>query len=225
MSAPSRVHTALIVHAHPEPGSFSTAQMQVAAEALRHSGYAVEVLDLYADGWRPVLDRNEFAPIGGPFKPQAEQMRAAADGTLDADVRSHLDQLLAADLLVLSFPMWWFSMPAILEGWIDRIFVMGAVFGGDFGLFDGAALSGKQAMLLLTTGGPTDSFLAEGTFGAMPDFLFHIHRGMLEFVGYKVLNPVVTYGPAHMTDAERAAALGDVQHSFTRIASRARLTT
>ncbi|MBO8193656.1 NAD(P)H-dependent oxidoreductase [Streptomyces oryzae] len=218
MSTLDAAPTALIVHAHPEPHSFSTAQMATAAQALRDTGYRVDILDLYADAWSPVLAREEFAPAEGPFKPQAAQMRAIEDGTLDATVKAHLDRLLAADLLVLSFPMWWFSLPAILKGWVDRVFVMGGVFGGDHGLFGDAALAGKQAMLLLTTGGPSESFHPEGTFGPMEDFLFHIHRGMLEFVGYHVLNPVITYGPAHMTDQERAAALESVRDSVTLIA-------
>lgn len=50
------------------------------------------------------------------------------------------------------------------------------------------------------------------------DFLFHIHRGMLEFVGYQVLAPVITYGPAHMTDRERAAALEAVRESIAHVA-------
>jgi NAD(P)H dehydrogenase (quinone) len=203
--------TALIVHAHPEPRSFSTAQMNVAAQALRDAGYRVDVLDLYADAWAPTLARDQFPAAAGHFKPQAEQWRAVEEGTLDEAVRPHLDRLLAADLLVLSFPLWWFSLPAILKGWVDRVFVMGAVFGGDHGLFGEAALVGRQAMLLFTTGGSGESFRPGGAFGPLEEFLFHIHRGMLEFVGYQVLEPVVTYGPAHLTDPERAAALDAVR--------------
>ncbi|MCZ4124626.1 NAD(P)H-dependent oxidoreductase [Streptomyces sp. H39-S7] len=214
MSTSNAAPTALIVHAHPEPHSFSTAQMTTAAQALRDTGYRVDVLDLYSETWNPALAREEFAPIDGPFKPQAEQMRAVEDGTLDAAVRAHLDRLLAADLLVLSFPMWWFSLPAILKGWVDRVFVMGGTFGGDYGLFGDAALAGKRAMLLFTTGGSSQSFSPGGAFGSMDDFLFHIHRGMLEFVGYRVLEPVITYGPAHMTDQDRAAALETVRASI-----------
>lgn len=218
MSTTSTPPSSLIVHAHPEPHSFSTAQMTTAARALRDAGHRVDVLDLYAEGWAPTLGREEFGPVQGHFKPQAEQQRAVKDGTLDPAVRDHLDRLLAADLLVLSFPLWWFSLPAILKGWVDRVFVMGATFGGDFGLFDEAALAGKQAMLLITTGGPTGSFQRGGSFGAMDDFLFHIHRGMLEFVGYTVLDPVITYGPAHMTDQQRTAALEAVRSSVANVA-------
>ncbi|MFH8610662.1 NAD(P)H-dependent oxidoreductase [Streptomyces sp. NPDC018029] len=219
MSTFDAAPTALIVHAHPEPLSFSTAQMTTAAQALRDAGYRVDVLDLYSDAWAPVLAREEFAPVEGHFKPQAEQRRAVKDGTLDATVKAHLDRLLAADLLVLSFPLWWFSLPAILKGWVDRVFVMGGVFGGDYGLFDDAALAGKRAMLLFTTGGSSDSFRPGGAFGSMDDFLFHIHRGMLEFVGYQTLAPVITHGPARMTDEERIAALDTVREQVARIAA------
>ncbi|WP_344597928.1 NAD(P)H-dependent oxidoreductase [Actinomadura vinacea] len=209
----------MIVHAHPEPDSFSSAQSVAAAQALGEAGYTVDVLDLYAEGWAPVLDRHEFPSAEQPFKPQAEQMRAVKNGTLDATVASHLDRVLVADLLVLSFPMWWFSMPAVLKGWVDRVFVMGGVFGGDHGLFDQAALHGKRAVLLLTTGGPSESFQSDGAFGSMTDFLFHIHRGMLEFVGYDVLDPVITYGPAHLAQRDRANALDAVRESFALIAA------
>jgi NAD(P)H dehydrogenase (quinone) len=224
MSTFTAARTALIVHAHPEPQSFSTAQMAAAARSLGEAGYRVDVLDLYADGWAPVLAREEFAPVEGPFKPQAEQLRAVREETLDAAVRAHLDRLLAADLLVLSFPMWWFSLPAVLKGWVDRVFVMGGVFGGDHGLFGDATLAGKRAMLLFTTGGSGESFRPGGAFGPMDDFLFHIHRGMLEFVGYQVLEPVITYGPARMTDQERAAALDAVRESVARVAADAGAT-
>ncbi|MBC2874163.1 MULTISPECIES: NAD(P)H-dependent oxidoreductase [Streptomyces] len=214
MDATTPSKSALIVHAHPEPGSFSTSQMRVAAEELRRSGHSVRVVDLYADGWAPVLDRHEFGPVEGHFKPQAEQRKAVREGTLPVEVRAHLDAVLDADLLVLSFPLWWFSVPAILKGWIDRVFAMGAVFGGDHGVFDRGALRGKRAMVLVTTGGTAESFARGGSFGAMDDFLYHIRRGMLEFVGYEVLPPVVTYGPAHMTDADRLAALEAVRETF-----------
>ncbi|MDQ0766597.1 NAD(P)H-dependent oxidoreductase [Streptomyces canus] len=145
--------------------------MATAAQALRGADSQVDVLGLYNDAWAPVLAREEFAPVDGPFKPQAEQMRAVQDGTLDEAVKVHLERLLAADLLVLSYPLWWFSLPAILKSWIDRVFVMGALFGGDHGFFGDAPLAGKRAMLLVTTGGSGEAFRPDGAFGAVDDFL------------------------------------------------------
>ncbi|MEV4422829.1 NAD(P)H-dependent oxidoreductase [Patulibacter sp. NPDC049589] len=212
--------SALIVHAHPEPASFTTAQAQVARRTLIAQGYAVEVIDLYEQQWAPVLDRAEFRPFEGPFKPQVSQWDAVRSGTLSADVRGDLDRVLAADLLVLSFPLWWFSLPAILKGWLDRVFVMGGVCGGDLGLFEGAALAGRRAVVLSTTGGSADAFTRRGAFGDVNDFLFHINRGMLEFVGYDALEPVITYGPAHLDDVQRAEALSDVGRAFSTLDDR-----
>ena len=74
-------------------------------------------------------------------------------------------------------------------------------------MFGDAAFAGERAMPLFTTGGSSEAFRPGGAFGAVADLLFHIRGGMLEFVGYQVLEPVITYGPAHLTDEERAAAL------------------
>ncbi|MGX6448933.1 NAD(P)H-dependent oxidoreductase [Patulibacter sp. S7RM1-6] len=221
MDAPApSPRTALIVHAHPEPASFSSAQMLEARAVLERTGYEVAVRDLYAEGWTPVLDRDEFPPSLGPFKPQAAQMRATRAGALAPDVRSALDALLSADLLVLSFPLWWFSVPAVLKGWLDRVLVMGAVFGGDLGLFDRAALRGRRAVLLVTTGGAAEAFRPDGAFGDIDAFLFPLHRGTLEFVGYDVLEPVITYGPAHLDDEARRRSLGAVHEAFSTLDGR-----
>lgn len=209
-----------MVHAHPEPTSFSTAQALAAREVLGEQGYSVEFIDLYAKQWAPVLDRGEFEPFDGPFKPQREQWNAIKAGRLAPEVRADLDAVFRADLLVLSFPLWWFSLPAVLKGWIDRVFVMGGVSGGDAGVFETAALAGRRAVVLATTGGGADAFAPDGAFGATDDFLFHINRGMLEFVGYDALEPVITYGPAHLDDAQRAQALVDVRHAFRDIDDR-----
>lgn len=209
-----------MVHAHPEPHSFSTAQAGAARETLVQQGYAVEFIDLYAKQWAPVLDRDEFVPFDGPFKPQREQWNAVKGGLLASEVEADLAAVFRADLLVLSFPLWWFSLPAILKGWIDRVFVMGGVSGGDLGAFDQAALTGRRAVVLATTGGPAETFTHDGAFGAANDFLFHINRGMLEFVGYDALEPVITFGPAHLDDVQRAAALVDVRNAFRDIDDR-----
>jgi len=188
-------------------------------------GYTVEFIDLYAKQWVPVLDRDEFAPFDGPFKPQREQWNAVKGGLLASEVEADLQAVFRADLLVLSFPLWWFSLPAILKGWIDRVFVMGGVSGGDVGVFDQAALTGRRAVVLATTGGPAETFTRDGAFGDANEFLFHINRGMLEFVGYDALEPVITFGPAHLDDVQRAEALGDVRHAFRDIDDRSLAVT
>lgn len=219
-TTPHRQPTALIVHAHPEPTSFSTAQARAAHESLLTQGYVVDVIDLYSSHWNPVLTRDEFPTTEGPFKPQRAQRHAVETNTLSPDVQHDLDALRRADLLVLSFPMWWFSVPAILKGWLDRVLVMGAVFGGGYGLYEQAAMVGRRAVVLTTTGGSSESFTSDGDFGDINAFLFPVHRGVLEFVGYDALAPVVTYGPAHLTDTERGAALESIHDAFASLDTR-----
>lgn len=187
---------------------------------LEATGYDVEYLDLYAARWAPVLDHDEFGPVDGPFKPQREQWDAFRAGTLAEDVRVSLDAVFRADLLVLSFPLWWFSVPAILKGWLDRVFAMGAVSGGDAGVFETAALRGRRAVVLTTTGGSAAAFTPEGAFGGVDEFLFPINRGVLEFVGYDALEPIVTFGPAHLDDAARGAALDVVRTAVAALDAR-----
>lgn len=210
----------MVVHAHPEPNSFCSAQMREATTTLQHNGYDVRLFDLYRDRWPPVLGPGEFTDQEGCFKPQAAQMRAARERSLATEVQEHLDTLLRADLLVLSFPLWWFSVPAILKGWLDRVFIMGAVFGGgEYGYFEEAALAGRRAVLLVTTGGSAESFSPSTGAGNLPALLFHIDHG-LRFVGYEVLEPVVTWGPARQSEAERRDSLVAVRAAFDHVDSR-----
>ena len=215
---------ALIVHAHPEPQSFCTAQMREAAAALQAQGYEVTISDLYRMGWNAALDRHDFTHESGePFKPQAEQLAAAQHATFAPDVAAELDKLLAADLLIFSFPLWWFSLPALLKGWVDRVFAMGAVYGAGVGTYVQGKFLGRRAMLLFTTGGPEAAYGPQANNGELDKVLFHIHNGMLRFAGYTVLEPVIGYSPARIGDDERSAQLGRARVAFTALDGRAQV--
>ena len=216
-SSTAPVRRALIVHAHPEPASFSSAQADALAQQLRSEDVEVHVIDLYADGWDPVLAREQFMDGPGHFKPQAEQARAVAEGTLPAPVEESLARLQEADLLVLSFPLWWFSMPAIIKGWIDQVFLVSAVFGGEHGIFAEGGMAGRKAMLLMTTGGASSAFAPDNPvgYGDLDKFLYHIHHGMLEFVGYDVVPPFITHEPVRLDDAARESARAELRSYVT----------
>lgn len=104
------------------------------------------------------------------------------------------------------FPLWWFSVPAILKGWVDRVFAMGRTYGGGH-IYETGIFSGKKALLSLTTGGKEADYLKNGFNGDLLSMLKPLHRGILQFTGFSVLQPQVVYGPARISPAERAAAL------------------
>ncbi|HLO66766.1 MAG TPA: NAD(P)H-dependent oxidoreductase [Holophaga sp.] len=198
----------LIVHAHEEAQSFNGAMRDLAVRTLQGQGHGVEVSDLYAMNFKAVADARDFLERRDPtyLKRQLEEKAALELGTLAHDILEEQRKLREADLLILQFPLWWFSMPAILKGWVDRVMTMGFAYGGGK-WYDEGGLKGRRAMLALTTGGPEASYAEHGINGAMDAVLFPIQHGILFFCGYQVLPPFVAWGPAHLGPAEREAVL------------------
>ena len=200
----------LIVHAHPQPNSFNGAMTRVAMEVLAAEGHEVVVSDLYAMGFHALSDRSNFATVAdeGYFKPQAEESHATAHGGFAPDLEAEIQKLEACDLLIFQFPIWWFGLPAILKGWVDRVFAMGRIYGHGK-VYEEGKFQGRRAMLSLTTGAPEESWISGGRHGAIDAIPRPIHRGIFQFVGFDVLRPQLACSPARVGDNERAAMLDD----------------
>lgn len=122
----------LIVHAHHEPKSFSSALARQASETLRAASHDVVVSDLYAERFDPVSDRRNFTSVHDPayLKQQLEEREATRVGGFAPALEAEIQKLEWCDLLIFNFPLWWFGMPAILKGWVDRTFAMERIYGG-----------------------------------------------------------------------------------------------
>lgn len=201
----------LIVFAHPDPRSLNASLRNVAIEELEVQGHSVEVSDLYAMGWKVEVDRADFPTLD----PDARLKVAAASGdafaadALTDDVKAEQEKLLRADVLILQFPLWWFTMPAILKGWVDRVYAYGFAYGvgehsdrrwGD--RYGEGTLAGKRAMLIVTTGGWEQHYSPRGINGPIDDLLFPINHGILHYPGYDVLPPFVTYRVDRLDEAD-----------------------
>lgn len=193
----------LIDHAHEEPKSFNGAMKDTAVRVLKESGHTVEVSDLYAMKFNPVGGKHDFTALADPefFKYGVEQTKATAARTFAADVVAEQEKLFRADFLIFQFPLWWFGLPAILKGWVDRVFAAGLTYGGRW--YSNGVLKGKRAMLSLTTGGPSNIYSACGLNGDMNTLLFPIQHGMLYFVGFDVLPPFVAWAVTRSTQEQR----------------------
>jgi len=199
----------LIVFAHQEPTSFNGGMLNRAVDELTAAGHEVAVSDLYAMGFDPVSDRRNFTTVANPdrLSQQAEERFAVDNDGFDPALKAEMDKLLAADLVIFQFPIWWMGMPAIMKGWIDRVFAVGVAYGGGR-WFDKGVLAGKTAMLSVTMGGPEPAYSTDGVYGGSIEMILHpILRGILGFVGFDVIAPFVAYGPGRMSDGERAAVL------------------
>lgn len=164
--------------------------------------HAVQVSDLYAQRWKSEVDRADFPQLPQDVRLQvpAASRDAFAAGALTGDVLAEQRKLLWADALILQFPLWWFSMPAILKGWVDRVFSFGFAYGvgehserrwGD--RYGEGTLAGRRAMVVVTIGGWQEHYGARGINGPIDDLLFPIQHGILFYPGYDVLPPFVVY--------------------------------
>jgi NAD(P)H dehydrogenase (quinone) len=105
----------LVVHCHPDPASFVAAARDRAIAGLRQAGrHAVRVTDLYAEGFDPCFDEHEW--------------RAHLEPGSAPAVARHTDDLQWCETLVLVYPTWWSGQPAMLKGWIDRVWVRGVAW-------------------------------------------------------------------------------------------------
>ncbi|SIN97145.1 NAD(P)H-dependent oxidoreductase [Chitinophaga niabensis] len=198
----------LIVYAHPEPKSMNAAMFHEAVEALEAAGHEVKTTDLYAMRFNPVSGRHNFTTTLDPqfFKQQLEEVHATKQNGFVPELDAEQQKVEWCDLMIWQFPMWWFGVPAILKGWVDRVFAMGRIYGGGH-IYETGVFNGKKALLSLTTGGKEADYLKNGFNGDLLSMLKPLHRGIFQFTGFSVLHPQVVYGPARMSLAERTEAL------------------
>ena len=205
--------TVLIVHAQPERTSLTRTLVDVAEQTLRAAGHEVLQSDLYAMGWKAVYDEQDF-----PVRTDAARLdfvresgHAFEQGHQPADVVEEQRKLLAADLVILQFPLWWFGMPAIMKGWIDRVWARGLAYGrngqGNRVRYGEGGFEGRRAMVSVTTGGPAADYGPRGINGPIDQLLFPITHGTLFYPGMSVLKTHAVHGAGRMTpEAVEAAA-------------------
>ena len=210
----------LIVHAHPEPKSFTAALRDQAVATLEAQGHEVQVSDLYKMHWNPVASADDFSSRENPeyLVYALEQRLGVKSQSLAADIQAELDKLLWADLLILNFPIFWFSTPAILKGWIDRVLVSGICYGGKR-FYDQGGLSGKQALVTVTLGGRDHMFGDGAIHGPLEDMLRPILRGTLAYVGFDVLEPFVAWHVPYISDEARQQFLVDYDQRLQHLSN------
>lgn len=106
---------ALVIYCHPTEGSFTSAVRDRVLDRLRAAGADVRLHDLYAEGFQPVLTGPEWT---GYENVPANQ----------APVAREVDDVLWCDTLIFVYPTWWYGLPAMLKGWLDRVLLPEVAF-------------------------------------------------------------------------------------------------
>lgn len=196
-----------IVLAHPENQSFNGHLARVAETTFRENGHEVETSDLYGADFDPRESHRHFSVRRhlDRFDPQSEQRFSWDHHALPNDVKREMDRILWADIVILQFPLWWFGMPAILKGWMDRVFVYGGLYSGSQ-RHDKGPCRGKQALMSVTTGSSEAACSFSGREGDTRLMLWPCLYS-LRYLGFSVIEPFVLHGVRGGLEGEAAASL------------------
>ena len=159
----------LVIYAHPSKNSLNHAIKEAFLEGLKKAGHTYELSDLYEDGFNPILSESELK-----------------HGEVPSDIQVYREKINKADYIAFIFPIWWYRAPAILEGWLDRVFssdfgfkyvpMFGERFYRPVGL-----LCEKKVISIETYGGPKIYYWFLVPFAPFKRF----KKGVLGFCGIK----------------------------------------
>ena len=181
----------LIVYAHPNPQSFNHAILESFTKGLAEAGHTYEVVDLYAIKFNPCLSGEDFVKL--------------MQGKVSDDVRAQQEKVSQANGLVFIHPVWWTGQPAILKGWIDRVFSMGFAYMLDEKTGHLQGLLKNQKALIINTAGAKEE---EAKTMGWADVLKKIEGDfMLKFTGIGNVQHVLFYNVIMTDDATRKGYL------------------
>ncbi len=195
----------LYIFAHPEPKSFNSAMRETAIKTLEDNSNNVRVSDLYSMGFKAVLDQDDFLQRKNTdiFNPFLEQMTAGKEGTFSEDIITEMEKIKWADFLIFQFPIFFTGMPAIMKGWIDRVFAAGFAFSPvKQRVYENGLLKGKKVMMVISTGAEEEWYSADGKHGDINELLKYITHCTFEYVGMDVHDTHFVFGAGKMS-AER----------------------
>lgn len=188
----------LIIFAHENEGSFNGAIRDTIVHELQEQNQNVSVRDLYRLRFNPILTMDE---LNGFYEQQYPD-----------DIAAEQQHIREADVLYFVFPTWWYSMPAILKGYFDRVFATGFAFryskAGPIGL-----LSGKKALIFQTAADPEEALSARSLDSAIYNA---IGVGILHYCGLDVVEHKIIPGIHHASDETRSEYLSEIKKSVAR---------
>lgn len=176
-----------LVVAHPRQGSLTHQAASAFARAAAAGGHEVETADLVAEDFDPVLrepDEPDWADPARVYSPA---------------VRAEMARIERNEATVMLFPVWWWSVPAVLKGWIDRVWNNGWAYGS-------ATYPHRRALMIAIAGNTEESFRKRGYDEAMK---VQLETGVLRYCGVEEARLEILYGalegPGEAQDIVRRA--------------------
>ena len=178
----------LVIIAHPVRTSFNYRLLEAVKAGLADAGHEFQVADLYAENFQPSMIEADFAQFRGePLPPaiQAEQARVEW-----------------SDAMILIFPLWWWTMPAMMKGWIDRVMSYGFAWK-DPSDPDSGGMRHRKIIVMITAGDDAEGLAKRGYDTALHT---QLNVGTWNYCGFKDVTPRIFYGVTADAPAERRTA-------------------
>ncbi|WP_028778836.1 NAD(P)H-dependent oxidoreductase [Shimazuella kribbensis] len=188
----------LIVYAHPQTESFNHAILETTVKTLEKKGHQVNVRNLYDLDFQPVLRQSELESI--------------RRGETLEDVKQEQEYITQADSIILIYPIWWTGLPAILKGYIDRVFAYGFAYS-----YEGNGikqhLTEKKGIIINTHGTPKEIYDQMSMTEALK---LTSSTGIFEFTGIEPMEHLL-FGSIPDEELEMKKNLHTVENSLHRI--------
>lgn len=209
----------LIVTAQEEKESFGRALATTAENLFKENGHEVKTSHLYDMKFNPIASAHDFTKRENASYIQymLEQKHASTIKGFSNDILQEQKKILWADLIIIHTPLWWFSVPAILKGWFDRVFATGVTWDFD-AIYDKGLLKGKRGMLVLTTGGPHEIYAKDKPHKASIEEITHsINHGIFKFNGMEALPMFIAWSTFQAGDEGRKKYLSEYKKQIQKL--------
>ncbi|OBW98821.1 NAD(P)H-dependent oxidoreductase [Gallibacterium genomosp. 1] len=188
----------LIIYTHPNENSFNHAILEEVVQTSKEMGMDVVIRDLYQLKFNPILTWNEFEQIN--------------KGNIPVDIKSEQQFIKEAELITLIYPLWWMGFPAILKGYLDRVFSHGFAYKTDDNGSEGL-LNDKKMLQFVTFGNNIYEYQQKGFMQAFDHTLVN---GLFNYCG---ITDIYSYffGDIHIIDDKlRKQILENVKKVFLK---------
>lgn len=188
-----------IIYSHPKEKSFNHAILKKVEEVLSSREIEYKIIDLYKENFKAPMDEKDFQNIESNNFPQ--------------DVLPYQESIKWAELLIFIFPVWWWSYPAILKGFIDRVFLANFAYKFDKNGLN-KLLKGKKAIVFMTTGGKEEDYEKNKA----KDILIRpLRDGLLGFCGIEDVDFHIFYAVPYVPNEKRVEYLKEVEEVLRKI--------
>lgn len=184
----------LVVFAHSNPKSFNKGILDTIRETVEKKKENIQIRDLYSMNFDAILKPSDF--------------EAFQKNTVPEDIKTEQEHIKWADVIIFVYPVWWVGLPAILKGYVDRVFANGFAYEYVNGAPNGL-LKGKRALLICTTGSPSEMLAQNGMHNAMKQTS---DTGIFSFCGIEVINHLFFGAVPYVSDEVRQNYLREVEN-------------